>query len=131
MSTTRLVIEKSADGQIAWPKAAFLRAVNDLPEGRYLLTLKRYEKPITPEQRGYWYGELVRVLMADHGYTTAEEAHDALVRAIYTLPWERIRPSTSDAEMGREGKSDLIERACAYLVADLGCDVADPRAEYP
>lgn len=121
----RFVIEKE-NGRIAWPKSAFTAWVNALPDGRYLLVGSRYQKPITPEQRGYWYGALVDALMRDHGYVTPLEAHDALVRSLATLPWERIRPSTSNAEMGREDFSDLIERACAFLVVDLGLDVPGP-----
>ena len=121
----RFVIEKE-NGRIAWPKSAFTAWVNALPDGRYLLVGSKYEKPVTPEARGYYYGELVRLLMEEHGYTTALEAHDALVRSIYTLPWEKVRPSTSSAQMGREGYSDLIERACAYLIADLGLTVQAP-----
>jgi hypothetical protein len=121
--TTRIVIEK-ADGRISWPKDAFLRTINGLPDGRYLLTVGRYQKPITAEQRGFWYGALIRGLMQE-GHTTPLEAHDALVRSLATLPWEKIRPSTSDAQMGREDFSDLIERACAFLVVDLGLEVPD------
>lgn len=83
----------------------------------------------TKDQRGFWYGVLVEALMQDHGYATKLEAHDALVRAVCTLPWETLRPSTSDAEMTREEMSDLIERACAYLVVDLGIRVPDPQPD--
>lgn len=119
----RFVIEKT-NGRILWPKSSFTAWVNGLPDGRYLLVGSKYQKPITAEQRGFWYGALIRGLMQE-GHTTPLEAHDALVRSLATLPWEKIRPSTSDAQMGREDFSDLIERACAFLVADLGLEVPD------
>lgn len=125
----RFVIEKQ-NGRILWPKSSFTAWVNGLPDGRYLLVGSKYQKPITPEQRGFWYGGLIRALMQE-GYTTPLEAHDALVRSLATLPWEKIRPSTSDAQMGREDFSDLIERACAFLVVDLGLEVPDMESAAP
>lgn len=86
-------------------------------------------KPATEAQRGYWFGELVKVLMRDHGYTTKSEAHDALVRGIFTLPWERIRPSFSPTEMNRDEMADAIDRASCWLVTEWLCDVSDPEPD--
>jgi hypothetical protein len=91
--------------------------------------IRRKRKPVTDAQRGYWFGELVTSLMRDHGYATKMEAHDALVRALFTLPWERIRPSFNRDEMTREDMAEAIDRASYFLVNEWLVDVAEPEPD--
>jgi hypothetical protein len=86
-------------------------------------------RSVTEAQRGYWFGELIAALMRDHGYATKKEANDALVRAIWTMPWERIRPSFSRDEMTREDMAEAIDRASYFLINEWLVDVAEPEPD--
>jgi len=84
------------------------------------------ELPITQDQRGYFFGVLIEAMVDLCGYARKEEAYDAAMRWLLTLPWEELRPSLAAGACDRAQMSEYIERMCAAQVVDLGLDVPDP-----
>lgn len=84
------------------------------------------EKRITADQRGFMFGVLIEAMVDVCGYARKEEAYDATMRWLLTLPWEEMRPSTADGECDREAMSEIIERLCAAQIVDLGLEIPDP-----
>jgi hypothetical protein len=81
--------------------------------------------PITESARGYFFGVLVELYREHCGYATQQEAYEALLTSVFTLPGEK-RPSLSDAHADGFVMSEAIERCSAFLVTDCGLLVPDP-----
>lgn len=80
------------------------------------LVIRPRRRPITEEQRGLWWGQLVRAFAEFAGVETMQEAHRLLLEIVDWVPGEPL-PSTANGRSDRVEMTDRILRASAFLAS--------------